>query len=215
MELRVIQGGAGDAAPRSPKKSKGPDAPRRLFFAIDLPADLRATLERTVEAMSLPPADVRLVRGGNLHITLKFLGDVAPAMVDPIVVAARRAVARTPSFDLTVEGVGVYPNDQDPKVFWFGAGGEVDAARRLETALSAVLEPLGFPPDERAYTPHLTIGRVKNGAVRGKLKRLVREKRGEIIGAAPVVEIVLYESCLSPDGTAYHPVARIPLEEKG
>ncbi|MBF0170100.1 MAG: RNA 2',3'-cyclic phosphodiesterase [Nitrospinae bacterium] len=209
MALRMIRGG-GETTPRRGDVT----STRRLFFAFDLPEPIRDEVVRLVESFALPPAEVRPVKGENLHITLKFLGDNPPERIDDLVAAAHRAVAEVSPFSLSIEGIGLFPNHDKPRVLWLGVLGDLGKAQGLEQALSNELLPLGVVPDERSYAPHLTVGRVVTDRVRGRLARLVREKKGVGAGIMPVTGITLYESALHPDGSVYRPLAAIPLGGK-
>jgi len=179
---------------------------KRLFFAVNLPHAVTSRLDNLSATFGVPAGHVRWVRGENMHITLKFLGDVEDSAIPKLCDAARKAVDGFSPMRIAVEGMGVFPNHEKPKVVWFGVTGETEPMKKLESALSEELSKLGYPPDERSFTPHLTIGRVKNDIARGKLARLVRQYHKFYIGEAVVSEIALYESRLSPKGSIYSPV---------
>lgn len=184
---------------------------KRLFFAVDVPEPTRAAAERLLEKTDIPPEAVRWVRPGNMHLTLKFLGETPSGKIPAIIEAAGRALSPFGPLSLTIEGMGVFPNHDRPRTIWLGVGGQTGALAALEAALSKELEELGFAPDERPFTAHLTIGRVKSLAARGRIARLVRGMRGEFIGHAPVEEVTLYESRLAPAGALYTVVESFPL----
>ena len=205
MSLRVV----GKENDREKKET------RRLFFALEIPSETRKNAVSLVESFNIPQSQVRWVRGENLHITLKFLGDVADDQVPAISDAARGVAQKFEPIDIEVAGMGLFPNHEKPQIVWLGAEGETDTLASLEAALSKALEPLGFPADERRYTPHITIGRVKSDVVRGKLVRIVHERHHERMGAAGVFSIVLFESSLKPHGPVYSVVEVFPLREDG
>ncbi|MBI4667454.1 MAG: RNA 2',3'-cyclic phosphodiesterase [Nitrospinae bacterium] len=176
---------------------------RRIFFAIDLPDELTTRAENVISGFGVPSGQVRWARAGNMHITMRFLGDVSEKAIPGLCDAAGQIAATFRPFRITVEGLGVFPNQERPRVVWFGVGGDVENLKNIETALSARLEGMGFPPEERAFSAHLTIGRVKSDNARGKIARLVRQYRRYYIGDAPVTEIALYESKLNPQGSIY------------
>ncbi|MBI5814908.1 MAG: RNA 2',3'-cyclic phosphodiesterase [Nitrospinae bacterium] len=188
---------------------------RRLFFAVNLPKAVTTRLDNMVASFGVPSGQVRWVKSENMHITLKFLGDVDNAMLPDLCAAAKRAVKGFSPIRLSVEGMGVFPNHERPRVIWFGVGGETAGLKKLEESFSAEISPLGFPPDERSFTAHLTIGRVKNDAARGKLARLVRQYHKFYIGEALVGDVSLYESRLNPKGSIHTVVETFPLESPG
>ncbi|MGK7346249.1 MAG: RNA 2',3'-cyclic phosphodiesterase [Candidatus Nitrospinota bacterium M3_3B_026] len=190
------------------------DDVKRLFFAVDIPEPTRAAAERLLEETDIPPEAVRWVRPGNMHLTLKFLGETPSGKIPAIIEAAKRALTSFGPLSLTIEGMGVFPNHDRPRTIWLGVGGETGALAAMEAALSKELEGLGFPPDERPFAAHLTVGRVKSVSARGSIARLVRRLRGEFIGHAPVGEVALYESRLATAGALYTVVESFPLRKR-
>jgi 2'-5' RNA ligase len=168
-------------------------------------------MENLVQKFDTPPNFVRWVRAGNMHITLKFLGEVDEATIPSIAEAARRAVAPFPALKLSIEGLGVFPNHEHPQVVWFGVKGDTETLREMERALSLSLTALGFPPEDRPFVGHLTIGRVKSGNARGKIARLVRQYHRFYIGDTVANEVALYESRLTMEGAVYTKLESFPL----
>ncbi|VAX15546.1 2'-5' RNA ligase [hydrothermal vent metagenome] len=185
---------------------------RRLFFAIDLPLETIASAERLIESVSdIPITQVRWVHSVNLHITLKFLGDVENEKTFDICDIAKKVFTGFGPINLSVEGMGLFPNHDNPKVVWLGVHGNTEELAKMELNLSAGLEKLGYPPDQKKFTAHLTIGRVKNESARGKLVRLARKYHDTYIGDASADSVALYESKLNPGGAIYSVVDRFPL----
>jgi 2'-5' RNA ligase len=168
-------------------------------------------MENLVQKFDTPPNFVRWVRAGNMHITLKFLGEVDEAAIPPIVDAARRAVTPFPALKLVIEGLGVFPNHEQPQVVWFGVKGDTETLREMEKALSSSLAALGFPPEDRPFAGHLTIGRVRSGNARGKIARLVRQYHRFYIGDTVASQVALYESRLTMEGAVYTKLESFPL----
>lgn len=193
------------------EQDERPERSRRLFFAIDPPAELTRKMENLVSKFDTPPNLVRWVRAGNMHITLKFLGEVDETAIPSIVDAARRAVTPFSAMKLVIEGLGVFPNHEQPQVVWFGIKGDTEPLRQMERALSSGLTALGFPPEDRPFVGHLTIGRVKNATARGKIARLVRQYHRFYIGDMVAGEVALYESRLTMDGAVYMKLESFPL----
>ncbi len=184
---------------------------KRLFFAVDLPEATLASAEDLVATFGIPSSHVRWVRIRNLHISLKFLGDVETGVIPELCQRARETVSAFGPMRLTIEGMGLFPNHTKPRVVWFGVGGDTREFARLESELAKNIESLGFPADERPFTAHLTIGRVKSDSARGELIRLVHKNHEVMIGDAPVDTVCLYESRLSPGGSIYTRVESFPL----
>jgi 2'-5' RNA ligase len=183
----------------------------RAFLAIDLPSGLRPVLSRVQEELKKSGADVKWVPVGNVHITLKFFGQIPEAQVEPIV-AAVGSVARTQaSFSLNVTGAGAFPTVNNPRVVWLGVGGDLAVMGGFYRQLEEAFATLGFPPEGRAFAPHLTLGRVKSPRNRVDLSRRLAAVAAPEGEPFQVREIILYRSNLSPQGATYVPLKVIPL----
>ena len=183
----------------------------RCFLAIDLPEDLRPGLALVQGELKKSQADVRWVPPGNIHITLKFFGSVTDAEVPAIIAAAREVAAEQAPLTLKVTGAGAFPNVRSPRVVWLGLGGDVIPLTRLFYGLEKAFAALGYPPEGRAFNPHLTLGRVKSPANRDKLARLLAKMPPVDWPPFEVKELILFQSVLSPQGSKYTPLKVIPL----
>jgi 2'-5' RNA ligase len=191
-------------------------ATRRLFVALE-PTDavrrrIRAARAELRRAAGRAEAEVRWVDPGNVHLTLQFLGAVPEKRVAEVAGAMAEAARSVPGpLSLEVRGAGGFPNARRPRVIWLGVAGDLPALRALAAELGRRLAPLGFPPEERPFTAHLTLGRAREGrgnpGIAGALAG-AREEEGTAWRAA---ELVLFESHLSPKGARYEAVARAPL----
>jgi 2'-5' RNA ligase len=190
-------------------------AARRLFVALEPPdpvrrrlaalaADLRRDARRAAD-------DVRWVAAENLHLTLQFLGAVPEERVADVTAAVAAAAAASRPLALEVKGAGGFPNARRPRVIWLGLAGDVAGAIALAADLGRRLAPLGFPPEGRPWSAHLTVGRARDprgapglaGALAGP-----SEAEGIPWRAA---DLVLFESHLSPKGPRYEAIARASL----
>jgi 2'-5' RNA ligase len=137
----------------------------RSFIAIELPDELRVRLEQLeAQLKSATQARVKWVDPSSIHLTLKFLGDIDAGRTGEIIRAMEEAVKGIPPFRLVVKDLGVFPNVRRVQVAWVGLGGEVDRLRQLQQRLESNLEQLGFASESRAFTPHLTIARIRDQA---------------------------------------------------
>ncbi len=173
----------------------------RAFIAIQLPPEVRSALNVHSQALAaqVPLGSVRWVKPEALHLTLAFLGDTAVSLLPQVQAEMDRASARLVPFALLVSGFGCFPNCRRPRVLWAGISGDVAAARALKAQLDDGLARLGWPTEEREFTPHLTLGRVKDG-------RLLHDQRWpETLPAyaVPVNRIHLMQSVLRPEGPRY------------
>jgi len=154
-------------------------------------------------------ADVRWVAPQNLHLTLRFLGQVTEPMVAAIQDGLEPAAKNLAPFEVTAAGIGVFPDAQHPKVVWVGLRDD-GAFVRLHAAVSEVLARMGFAPDDKPFRSHVTIGRVKGGDAEA-LAACLAEFPERAYGAFTVREIVCYRSDLHPSGADYHMLWRLPL----
>jgi 2'-5' RNA ligase len=178
----------------------------RLFVAVPVAEGLRARVIHLQQAIARiwPEVDARVkwVEPQNLHFTLKFLGETPQERV-PDVAEAVQAVAEAKPFEITIEGLGAFPDLRAPRVLWVGVtdGAEelVDLARRVEEALFRAR----FPKEIRPFRPHLTIGRIRQGPGGAGLARILERSEEAKIGRQRVEWVVVMESRLGPKGPTY------------
>jgi 2'-5' RNA ligase len=180
----------------------------RLFVAIEIAFDIREKIEAYISKLKPALHNARWVRPEGLHITLKFLGNVA----DERHVEIEREVSKimAPKFSLTVHDVGVFPNTKSPRVLWAGlkAGPELEAlAQHVDEAMTR----LGFAPEKRAFTPHVTLARFNERQNKSDLAFLTSELQPDF-GTMTATEFHLYESKLSPQGSRYSKLASFSLK---
>lgn len=186
----------------------------RCFIAIELPHEVRNRLRSLIEQLKPLSHAVKWVAPENMHLTLKFLGDTDEDKVPDIIGALRDTTAGHKPFELKALGTGVFPNANWPKVVWVGLEGG-DGLPALQRDIEKALEPLGFAPEKRAFTPHLTIGRIKAGRDKPlQLERLMHEiqsRQKEDFGSFEVSEVALIKSDLQPAGAVHTTVFDSPL----
>jgi len=185
----------------------------RIFLAIDLPMSLRPLLTRVQAELKQSGADVRWVPAGNVHLTLKFFGEIPETQVEPLAQAAARVAAGQAPFQLHVTVAGAFPSPKNPRVVWLGLGGDLEVLRHFHQQLERAFADLGYPPEDRPFAAHLTLGRVKSPAGRHELTRRLAQLPACDGPPFPVREIVLFQSRLSPQGATYTPLKIIPLGE--
>ncbi len=139
----------------------------RLFTAVELPGAMRHCVHAAAETLLREPAGLhgraaRAVPAENLHVTLRFLGAVAEERVPSIVDAMQQAVAALAPGEIRLPGFAVFPSRRRPRGLWCEVDDASGVLARLERALTAVFEPLGFPPEERAFRPHVTVARFRD-----------------------------------------------------
>lgn len=184
---------------------------QRLFVAVELPAGAQEALAASMgQLRGLTPAGVRWVQPAGIHLTLKFLGEVKGGLVEPLLGALREAAAGVgkAAFPLHLDGLGVFPNRREPRVIWAGVGGDLGSLAGIQGRVEDAAAALGLARERRAFRPHLTLGRVRDGvtpAARRELGSVVAEQ-GPVVAAAyawDVEEISLIRSVLTPQGAVY------------
>jgi RNA 2',3'-cyclic 3'-phosphodiesterase len=137
----------------------------RSFIAIELPAGLKTNLLGLQdEFKSAGFMFVKWVAPEGIHLTLKFLGSVPESKIPEIVSGMTRACSGITPFTLKTSKLGVFPNISRPSVFWLGVGGDVEGVCKLQKRVDDELKPMGFIPEKRAFTPHLTLARLRETA---------------------------------------------------
>lgn len=183
----------------------------RAFLALDLPDSLRPRLALVQEELKKSRADVRWVPVGNIHLTLKFFGNVPDADIDALALAARQVAAEQAPFQLMVTRAGAFPNLRSPRVVWLGLGGDVVPLTQFYYRLEKAFAVLGHLPEGRAFNPHLTLGRVKSPGGRDKLAKILEQMPPLNWPPFEVKEVILFRSVLSPQGSTYTPLKVVPL----
>jgi RNA 2',3'-cyclic 3'-phosphodiesterase len=171
----------------------------RLFVAAAVPGELKARLAAE-QVRVLACGGLRPVEEGNLHVTLKFLGEVAQERL-PAVQEALAGV-RHPPFQATVRGLGAFPGPGRPRVVWAGFSEGAGDIESLHSRVDAALLPLGFPADER-FHPHVTLARTRGVPDAGALGRLIEASGAEAYGTYAIGSFELMESASSPKGPTY------------
>jgi 2'-5' RNA ligase len=190
----------------------------RSFVAIELSDQMRSELGQVQESLkSKGIADqVRWVKPEGIHLTLKFLGNVPADNVKEISVAVEQASQGIAPFDISLCGLGCFPTTSRPNVLWIGLEGDTVSLVKLQSTIEASLSRLGYPEENRKYTPHLTLGRVNRrvgSADRRRLGDLIQTHSIEPLGGMKVSEVSLMKSQLSPSGARYSRLAVAQLEE--
>ena len=174
----------------------------RSFIAFDI--DSESVLKRMAEVQTMltkTGADLRLVEPKNIHMTLRFLGNITPSTVEKIFEEMKK-VQFTP-FDVRLHGVGAFPNPRYPRVVWAGITQGADQLRSIFEQLEPKLLGLGFAPDPKGFSPHLTIARVRSGRNRVELAKCLSENENCEFGVIDAKCLKLKRSDLTPRGPIY------------
>jgi 2'-5' RNA ligase len=174
----------------------------RSFIAFDIESDaVQKKLARAQTLLVQTGADVRLVETENIHVTMRFLGDVSVGMVDKIF-AEMKQVQFNP-FNVQLKGVGVFPSLSYPRVVWAGITEGADQLQTVFEQLEPRLRGLGFAPDQHGFSPHLTIARVRSARNKAQLADFVEENTNHDFGTIKAECLRLKRSVLSPKGPTY------------
>jgi 2'-5' RNA ligase len=179
----------------------------RAFFAVDLPADVRAEAGRVRDAMQqVVPSQARWIDDSNLHLTLKFLGEIPSDAIPKLLSRAAGRMAATEPFHVTLAGTGAFPSPRAARVLWIGVGEGLSQLAKIARKLDAAGRGVGAPRERRPYRAHLTVARLREPTAVPVELFSPPEPSG-----FSVEEVVLYESRLSSSGATYLPLARLPL----
>lgn len=185
----------------------------RLFIAVNLPEGVKSALGSVIGELRKLPSDAKWVESKNLHLTVQFLGNVAEDRVPDVVAALKRSADGIVPFRLDFAGVGAFPSKYRPRVLWVGVSGETGALSHLHSRVQQEMGGLGFKPEKRRFSPHLTLARVRSPmgfpAVMEKAEELARVNG--IFGTAKISSVELMLSELSPKGPRYFVMAGVPF----
>ena len=185
-------------------------AATRTFICLELPETIRAQAEALQGRLPGLGDKVRWVNPRNLHLTLRFLGEISRSQVDTVCLAVRCAAARVEAFPIHLSGTGCFPSPRRPRAFWIGVT-EASDITRLFQAVEEELFCAGFPREARPFSPHLTLGRFRVDRSSPRLGALLAEAEFD---AAPflVTDVTVMKSELRKSGAVYTPLARKPLK---
>jgi RNA 2',3'-cyclic 3'-phosphodiesterase len=186
----------------------------RLFVALEIPSDVRDNLAAQITELCELSAKVadkrpRWVRPENLHVTLKFIGEVSPAKLENIR-GALSAICSEAPVEITFRGLGFFPNEQHPRVLWAG----LDASANLSLLagdIDGALETQGVARERRAFMPHLTLARIEPPGLHEKLRAAIQKNGERDLGAFQARDFHLIESKLKQSGAEYTTLASYPF----
>ena len=188
----------------------------RAFIAIEIPLGIRETVCKAITPLQngLGSA-VRWVPMENMHLTLKFLGDVSPANVEMLSQMLHAEADLFHCFDLHLSGLNSFPNLKRPRVIYIGIQAPT-ILEALQRGFDSASRRLGYESEERGFSPHLTIGRVKQtitATEQQTIRRALEDARIDLLGTARVDSVHLYKSDLKPSGSVYTRLFSAPLRK--
>jgi 2'-5' RNA ligase len=189
----------------------------RSFIAIELPDEVKKALGELQARLRVErQPGVKWVDPYGIHLTLKFLGNIATSQISAITGAVEEAGQDLSPFMLEISGLGVFPNFKRVRVVWVGMGGDISRLKLLQQRIESNLVPLGFARESRPFTPHLTMARVKervSPAEQQRFGQLIADTRLDTTPQFTVRSISLMRSQLTTEGAIYHQIGTINLKK--
>lgn len=182
----------------------------RSFIAVEANERVRNSLSQVQSRLEQTGADLKTVKPENVHLTLRFLGDVSESRLDLVKDAVSNAMTLSP-FKVSVEGMGVFPKPSFIRVIWAGVGEGTDELETLRQNVDQKLSEIDFPPEDKDFTPHFTISRVKSGKAKNKLNSIIEDNSSKEWGTIQVDELELKKSELASEGPIYTTLETFPL----
>lgn len=182
----------------------------RLFVAVNLPSEIRDRLAAAQNRLRIAQADVSWVRAENIHVTVKFLGETEEKRLGRIRPALAEVARAAAPFSIQVAGLGSF-GGRVPRVVWVGVAEGANPLVRLAGEIEAALARVGFPKERRAFTPHLTLGRVRSPRNAESLLAGLQHAKGEEFGTTMTTQFELMQSELHPTGSVYRVQERFLL----
>lgn len=184
----------------------------RAFVAVELGGGATSVLERVIKELKANTSGVRWSRREQLHLTLKFVGDVDNRELPRLCDSVRAACAACPPFSLQLRGLGAFPKNKPPRVLWVGVEEGTQELRGLAERLDQQLAELGVPRETRLFTPHLTLGRVGRGADMSQLEPAIAAMSERVALRCEINDIILMASLKQQAEMIYEPIDTVELE---
>ena len=189
----------------------------RIFIAIEIPQNIRVKITEITDYLQskTSPTAVKWVDYENLHLTIKFIGETKQEKIEEITKVLSQSLAHQAPFSLEIGGLGMYPNNTNPRVIWLGVtGGEPLIA--MHNMLDQKLASLGIQREGRPFSPHLTIARLRRNTDAASSKtigRTLSQFRVDSLGLFNIDRVQLFQSVLTPSGPIYTTLFSVPLNQ--
>ena len=182
----------------------------RTFVAAEMPENVRQQFREVQTTLRQAEAHVKWVEPHNIHLTLKFLGDISEDLLDKLYRGVIEGAQGITPFDISLFRLGAFPNQKKPRVIWIGVEDGKEEMIRLQQKLEESIFSYGFPKEDRKFSPHLTIGRVKSTRGLDDLVTLMKDTLFES-NSIEIREVVVMKSTLTSEGPIYTPLRKIGL----
>jgi RNA 2',3'-cyclic 3'-phosphodiesterase len=183
----------------------------RCFIAIEVPSEIKSAFVALQNDLRSAGADVAWTNPDNVHLTLKFLGEIDKKLVSKVEQVCLETISSMSPFKLGIDRIGLFPNERHPRVLWIGLGGELETLEKLQEQLDERLAGIGFEIEEKDFQPHLTVGRIRSNK---NLREMLKRSDGYSLPSLSFVvqEIVLMKSDLLSSGACYSELAKARMK---
>jgi 2'-5' RNA ligase len=185
----------------------------RAFIAIEIPTEIQDKIGELQNSLKGIGGRISWTKPGNIHLTLKFLGDTDEKIIDEIATELQQAVQKIEGFNISFQGTGVFPNFKRPRVIWVAAKSDGDHLEKLAAQIEDCMKNFGYEKENRRFSAHLTLGRVKDTKGIEPIMEKLRSYEEFVAGNFSVKEFYLIKSELHPAGSIYTPLKKIDLND--
>ena len=185
----------------------------RAFIAIEIPTEIQDKIGELQNSLKGIGGRISWTKPANIHLTLKFLGDTDEDIIDEIAIKLQQAFQTTVGFKISFQGTGVFPNFKRPRVIWVAAKSEGDQLEELAAQIEDCMKNFGYEKENRRFSAHLTLGRVKDTKGIEPIMQKLRSYEEFVAGNFSVKEFYLIKSELHPAGSIYTPLKKIDLND--
>ena len=184
----------------------------RSFLAFELPYNIKKMVRQVSEHIRRANLNVRWVNVDNIHLTVVFMGNIREEDIPAIKGQIRKACMEFGPFDIELNGLGVFPNVQRPRVLWLGLDGDIERMSSLKSALQELLKPFGIKEEKRSFRPHLTMGRFrKPNRGDSTLDNIISQYKDLDGPVCQLKELIMFKSELKREGAEYTKMESWPL----
>ena len=184
----------------------------RSFIAVEIPEEVRQKLREVLRELRGSGAEVKWVHPEGIHVTLKFLGETNRETLEALSAVLRPLAAGFAPFEVKAQGLGCFPSLRNPRVVWVGLAEERGALSELQRGIETAAAGFGFPPEERPFKPHLTLGRVRSSKGKIPLIQVIERNAGLGLGSFRSEQVILFRSDLRPGGAVYSKIEEFQLK---
>jgi 2'-5' RNA ligase len=184
----------------------------RSFFAFELPPEIKKIVARVSQGLGQSPLDARWVKVDNIHITVVFMGNIQSDEIPAMGEGAQKLCQNYSPFDVSLNGIGCFPNKRKPRVIWLGLDGDMERMASFRDALQKHLTPFGIKEEKRAFKPHLTLARFRKPRRMDDQENQLLSKYEDLTSPfCPLKELILFKSELKRSGAEYTKLEAWPL----